>query len=94
MDSRMQRILIVVILALAGIAVWYFFLRGGHKLGDVNGDGKIGAADMQLIKQHILGITILTGSAFTRADVNKDGKVDSADEQLMAQYLNGEITHF
>ena len=56
-------------------------------LGDVNGDGKVDSADLQLIAQHIVHITTLTGDRFDRADVDRDGKVTVRDMQLVAQMI-------
>jgi hypothetical protein len=57
--------------------------------GDVNNDGVIDSADLQLITQHIVGTITLSGDYLLAADVNCDGKVDSADMELIAQYLVG-----
>ena len=70
------------------------FTIGGRQKGDVNDDDAINSADMQLVAQHIVHTTTLTGDAFTAADVNCDSTVDSADMQLIAQYLIGTITDF
>jgi len=70
------------------------FTIGGRQKGDVLWDDSINSADMQLVAQHIVHTTTLTGDALTAADVNCDGKVDSADMQLIAQYLVGTITDF
>ena len=70
------------------------FTIGGREKGDVNDDKSINSADMQLVAQHIVHTTTLTGDAFTAADVNCSGTVDSADMQLIAQYLVGTLTDF
>ena len=59
--------------------------------GDVNHDGSLNSADLQLIAQHIVGTTVLTGDNYQAADVNDDSAVNSADLQLMAQLLVGTI---
>jgi len=63
-----------------------------HTLG--SGNGVIDSADLQLIAQHIVGTTTLTGDDFLAADVNDNDVLDSADLQLMAQYLVGTINEF
>jgi hypothetical protein len=57
--------------------------------GDVNNDGVIDSADLQLITQHIVQTVTLTGDYLLAADVNRDGDVDSSDMQLIVQYLVG-----
>ncbi len=59
--------------------------------GDVNHDGSLNSADLQLIAQHIVGTITLTGDPYQAADVNDDSAVNSADLQLMAQLLVGTI---
>jgi len=63
-----------------------------HPLG--SGNGVIDSADPQLIAQHLVGTTVLTGNDYRAADVNDDDLLDSADLQLVAQYLLGTITAF
>lgn len=48
-------------------------------LGDVNGDGKVNAADYFLVKLHVLGDRQLSEEAMVAADINGDGKVSSID---------------
>jgi len=66
--------------------------------GDVyplgSGDGVINSADFQLVAQHIVHTTTLTGDDFLAADVNDSGTVDAVDLQLVAQYLVGTIPSF
>jgi len=63
-------------------------------LGDVNGDGSIGPADIAAIGEHILGITpIVSGTdAFIAGDVNKDNSVGAADIGIIGDYLLGKDT--
>ncbi|GEM_PF-1065876 len=63
-------------------------------IGDLNGDGKVNSIDFGLLKQHLLGITKLTGKNLSNADVNGDGNVNSIDFGLMKQYLLGIIKTF
>jgi hypothetical protein len=71
--------------------------------GDVTDTGlPITGADAQLVAQHIVGTTILTGEDAQAADVNDDDptdpgvtpKVTGADLQLIKQYIVGTITEF
>ena len=57
--------------------------------GDVNGDGRISSMDYVLVKNHILNISTLSGSALTSADVNGDGRVSSMDYVLIKNHILG-----
>ena len=61
-------------------------------LGDINMDANIDSIDYALMKQHILGLSILSGDAFKAADVNHDNAVDAIDLSTLKQYLLGKIT--
>ena len=54
-------------------------------LGDVDGDGKIAAADARLALRQSVGLEkYKKGSLeFTAADVNKNGKVEASDARLI-----------
>jgi hypothetical protein len=47
--------------------------------GDVNGDGVVDSADVDLVKNHILGKAPLTSQQLLPADANSDGKIDVSD---------------
>ena len=57
-------------------------------LGDVNGDGKIGSADVGQIRSYILGKISLTKQQLFNADINADGKVNKVDVSLLARYVD------
>lgn len=54
-------------------------------LGDVNGNGRVDAADASLIARHAAGSTELTGNALLAADANRDGAVTAEDAQLICE---------
>lgn len=59
-------------------------------LGDVNGNGKIDAADASLIACHASGTKSLTGNALVAADANLDGVVSAEDAWLICEkYVKG-----
>lgn len=60
-----------------------------YKPGDVNGDGKVNAADITKVAAHIKGKKSLTDDEKKRADVNGDGKVNAADLTSMAARVKG-----
>ncbi len=49
------------------------------ELGDVDGDGKVTAADARRILRRAAKLIVLTNEEEVRADVDKDGKITAAD---------------
>ena len=54
-------------------------------IGDVDGNGMVGMADVNLAMRCALGIVELDEAAMLRADVNGDGIVDVADVNLICR---------
>lgn len=65
--------------------------RPAKKRGDVNGDGKITAADYLMIKDSIMGKFNLSNEQKKNADVNNDNKVTSVDYLMIKDYIMGKI---
>jgi GH25 family lysozyme M1 (1,4-beta-N-acetylmuramidase) len=55
--------------------------------GDVNGDGKVNAADVTITAAYVKGKKPLTSDQKKRADVNGDGKVNAADVTGIANMM-------
>lgn len=53
--------------------------------GDVNGDGKINALDLSLLKIHIVNLRLLEDESY--GDINGDGKINSIDLSLLKQII-------
>ena len=49
------------------------------ELGDIDGDGSIGAVDLMLLRKYLVGLTIEGRFDGTAADLNGDGKIDILD---------------
>ncbi len=78
------------IISLVLVAVMVFSLSVvafAAKLGDVNGDGKVAAADALLVLQASAGLRTLTADQQKRADYNKDGKVSAIDARKILQVV-------
>lgn len=62
-----------------------------YVLGDVNGNGRIDAADASIISCYVSGVQELTGIAQEAADANNNGDITAADAQLICRkYVNVE----
>ena len=63
-------------------------------VGDVNGDGYIDDADIDVLDAYIAGTDtakfFVGGPFFTAADLNGDGKIDAADREILQNYWDGE----
>lgn len=70
-----------ILLSMACIGV--YAQRAPFRYGDVNGDGKVSAADAMEVSKHTAKIITLTGDAFKAADVNGDGIVSVKDLSLI-----------
>ena len=62
-----------------------------YKKGDVNGDGRVNAADATLILKHSVQLITLTDEQLDRADVNDDRKVSAADATMILKTVVGLI---
>jgi len=60
----------------------------------LNGDGNINSTDLQILKKHLLRITLLTGKELSNADVTKDGKVDSNRFNFIEKIYTSVVTNF
>ena len=58
--------------------------------GDSTCDGRITMEDLIAIQDHILGISTLTGDAFTGADTNSNNVVDGRDLANVNLHLLGQ----
>lgn len=58
--------------------------------GDLDGDGKIGEADVNALRDHLAHDTLLTGARFRAADVDKSGAVDKSDLLHLIRVINGD----
>jgi len=59
--------------------------------GDLNGDGKVDAADLKVLQQYLDYIKKIN---LFNADLNGDGKITAADLTLLQQYINRTIARF
>lgn len=86
-------ILIIVIMGAIAYLLWKkkIILPPLGKLGDLNNDGKVDDADMEIITRYMQGepisaISPLSEAEFwRRADLNKDGVINVLDMILIGQ---------
>jgi hypothetical protein len=57
--------------------------------GDLNGDGRITRADLNLLTLHLVSAKELTGNALIAADTNNNGLVDVGDAIGILNHLLG-----
>ena len=65
---------------------------GRVMLGDLNGDGKISAIDLTLMRKYIAGYKVDMIEA--AADLNGDGRITAIDLTMLRKYIAGLITEF
>jgi len=70
-------LLILAVVALAGVAVWYF--NKGAASSDLNNDGKTD------VKDALVAVENTVAGVKAAADVNKDGKLDAGDVKVVAE---------
>ena len=58
-------------------------------LGDIDGNGVIGATDYLLLKRHVLGSLTLTETQKIAADVNGDNEISALDYMLVKRHVLG-----
>ena len=58
-------------------------------LGDLNGDKKIGAADLRLAMRFSSGLEKPTTKQIKNGDLNQNGKIDSADSRMILRKISG-----
>jgi hypothetical protein len=62
--------------------------------GDVDGDGRVTAADAALVSQALAGKITLTAAQQSAAEVDGESSIDSNDVQQILDYAAGKITSF
>ena len=66
--------------------------ESGFLLGDVDGDGAVGAADLTALACHVGNIVLLTDAdALKAADVDSDGEITASDLTKLARFVGGII---
>lgn len=77
----MLRVLIAA--ALIGISpVW------AQAVGDINGDGRVDARDLEVLQRYLRGEIGLTDGAIQAADIDGDGHITQADAAQLQQIIN------
>lgn len=55
--------------------------------GDVNRDGRVNAADLTMMRRHVIGIYNLTPSQIRIGDVNHNGRIDQRDIDALVDIM-------
>lgn len=75
---------------LSGVGVLLFLASPTWAaLGDVNGDGRVDAADVQMLDTYLDGSTLLTDEQIAASDVDGDGNVTRRDREALARRVGG-----
>ena len=69
------------------IEVVYEYPAGDSVQGDINGDGKVTAADASALQKHLLGVKALTADQAAPADLNGDQKLTAIDLTLLKRII-------
>ena len=67
---------LLVLLAVIACAVLFACI---HPDGDANGDGRVNAIDLTMMKRHIVGTYDMGAWQIARCDMNGNGRVDEQD---------------
>lgn len=79
-----KKIIAIVLSVLTAISVFSAFAFADFiKAGDVNGDGKVNAADARLVLRVSASLEALTEEQRVVAEVTGDGKISAADARLI-----------
>lgn len=90
MLRNVSRSLLVLGAALLAFAPGLSAQSGGTPVrGDVDGDGRVTAADARIVADYLVGRTIPAGVDINRADVNGDGRVTAADAAIINAFAAG-----
>lgn len=65
-------------------------LAQGFLPGDINGDGQVTQADVELLRAYLAGRQTLVGSQIQAADITGDGRVAEADLALLEQRVQAQ----
>lgn len=69
--------------------VFSVFITPYYRKGDVDGNGKVEAADARLTLRATVGFVTLTGLAYTAADCDNDGNITPADARTILRAAVG-----
>ncbi len=77
---------LLVLLAVIACAVLFACI---HPDGDANGDGRVNAIDLTMMRRHIIGTYDMTIWQIARADTNHNGRVDEIDIAAVRDRIMG-----
>ncbi len=86
--KKILTVLLTVAMVLSAV-VLTVSAANDRKLGDINGDGKIGVPDYVILKKTVMKTHQLADEHFIYADINKNNKLDTADYVLLKRHVMG-----
>ncbi|WP_218082735.1 dockerin type I domain-containing protein [Anthocerotibacter panamensis] len=76
---------------LVGLMLFGWVLGNAAWAADLNRDGRMDQADLQLLEAYLKGEELFTEAQQQAADLNQDGAVTQADMKLLRQSLEGKV---
>ena len=83
MKKRFLSIILTIAMLISGISIYASAENKNYSIGDINGDGKISAADARLALRVSANLDPKTDHIMIYADINKDGKVTASDARII-----------
>ncbi len=82
-------IFVIMVIILSSVMIVTSYGAADIPAGDVNGDGRVTAADARLTLRAAASLDLLADTAFVAADVNQDGKITAADARTILRIAAG-----
>ena len=88
-EIKMKKICIVLLGFVLFFGLFAFAQAETVRVGDIDGDGRITAADARAVLRRAARIITFTAEQDARADVDKDGKITVNDARILLRVSAG-----